>query len=193
MSKRKGSSNRKIDTRNVKETFLIVCEGTKTEPNYFRDFRVAGKIMVIGRNPIRIVKKAEELQASNEYDQVSCVFDRDQWTPNDFNNAIKNAEDKGFKVAYSNEAFELWYILHFYFLDTATSRHDYCKKLDVLLGKQYSKNSDTMYDDLLKRQDEAIKNAKKLLEQYKPCTPSQDNPSTTIFLLVEELNKSKSS
>ena len=76
--------------------------------------------------------------------------------------------------------------LHFEFLNSAISRHDYCKKLAFL-----PKNSHTMYDDLLKRQVDAIKNVKRLLKQYSPPTLFHDNPSTTVFLLVEELNKSR--
>jgi hypothetical protein len=38
-------------------------------------------------------------------------------------------------------------------------------------------------------QSQAIKNSKRLLEQYNPPQPAIDNPSTTVHLLVEELNK----
>lgn len=47
----------------------------------------------------------------------------------------------------------------------------------------------TMYDLLLERQPIAIKNAKKLIQQYIPHIPEKDNPSTNIYVLVEELNK----
>jgi hypothetical protein len=46
-----------------------------------------------------------------------------------------------------------------------------------------------MYDDLLSLQSKAIKNAKKLLLSYDPHNPEADNPCTTVFKLVEELNK----
>jgi len=49
MSKRKatyrGYSPRKVNTRDVKSRFLIVCEGEKTEPNYFKSFRVPKKVI----------------------------------------------------------------------------------------------------------------------------------------------------
>ncbi len=136
-------------------------------------------------------QSAKELksQGDDDYDQVWCVFDRDSWTKQDFNSAISNAEKYGFEVAYSNEAFELWYVLHFEFLNTGIPREDYMKKLTFLLGKKYQKNSGNIYDDLIDRQDTAIKNAKKLLKQYEPQNPEQDNPSTTVHLLIEQLNK----
>ncbi|WP_009630758.1 RloB family protein [Synechocystis sp. PCC 7509] len=187
-----GYSARKVNTREIKQRFLIVCEGAKTEPNYFKSFRVPKVVIEIqglGENPSKLVQSANELKSQDEYDQVWCVFDRDDWTKEDFNNAISSAKKYGFKVAYSNEAFELWYVLHFEFLNTGIPRNDYIKKLTSLLGKKYQKNSTTIYDDLLDKQDIAIKRAKKLLEEYEPSKPEQDNPSTTVHLLVEQLKR----
>ncbi len=92
-------------------------------------------------------------------------------------------------VAYSNEAFEIWYLLHFYFHDAATSRTQYKKMLTARLGFPYKKNDPAMYDHLLHSQDVAIRNAKNLLNSYANHIPSSDNPSTTVHVLVEELNK----
>lgn len=190
----RGYSLRKVNTREVKQRFLIVCEGAKTEPNYFRSFRVPKNVVEInvqglGENPSKLVQSAKELNKQGDYDQIWCVFDRDSWTIEDFNNAIKNAEAEGFKVAYSNEAFELWYVLHFEFLNTGIPRSDYLGKLTTLFGRRYQKNSETIYDELFQKQAIAIKNAENLLKQYAPHTPAKDNPSTTVHLLVKELNK----
>ncbi len=190
----RGYSPRKVDTREIRQRFLIVCEGEKTEPNYFRSFRVPKNVAEIdvkglGENPSKLVNSAKELKEQEEYDQVWCVFDRDDWSPQDFNNAIKKAESQGFKVAYSNEAFELWYVLHFEFLNTGIPRSDYVQKLNLHLKRKYQKNSETIYDELFEKQATAIKNAINLLNQYNPPTPAKDNPSTTVHLLVQELNK----
>lgn len=190
----RGYSPRKVNTREIRQRFLIVCEGEKTEPNYFRSFRVPKNVAEIdikglGENPSKLVHSAKGLKQQEEYDQVWCVFDRDNWTPEDFNNAIKNAESQGFNVAYSNEAFELWYVLHFEFLNTGIPRSKYRQKLTLLLNRKYQKNSETIYDELLERQPTAIRNAMNLLNQYNPPTPAKDNPSTTVHLLVQELNK----
>ncbi|MEH2463337.1 RloB family protein [Nostoc sp.] len=197
MSKKKinssGYSPRKVNTRKIRQRFLIVCEGSKTEPNYFRSFRVPKNVAEIdvqgvGENPSKLVQSAKELNKQGEYDQVWCVFDRNSWTIEDFNNAIKNAEAHGFKVAYSNEAFELWYVLHFEFLHTGIPRSDYLRKLTSLFGRTYQKNSETIYDELFEKQAIAIKNAENLLKQYNSQIPAKDNPSTTVHLLVKELN-----
>ena len=198
MSKRKsnsrGYSPRKVGTKEVIQRFLIVCEGEKTEPNYFRSFRVPKNVVEIdvkgvGEDPSKLVNSATNLKGQEEYDQVWCVFDRDSWPLQNFNNAINKAQKQDFKVAYSNEAFELWYVLHFEFLHTGIPRRDYCTKLNSLLKKQYQKNSEEIYDELLDKQPNAIKNANNLLKQYDPSIPAKDNPSTTVHLLVQELNR----
>lgn len=199
MSKRKtssrGYSSRKVDTKEIRQRFLIVCEGEKTEPNYFRSFRVPKNVAEInikgvGENPSKLVNSAKTLKEQDEYDQVWCVFDRDDWPLEDFNNAIKKAESQGFKVAYSNEAFELWYVLHFEFLNSGIPRSDYCQKLNHHLNRKYQKNSDKIYDELVENQAIAIKNSTNLLDQYAPHIPAGDsNPSTTVHLLVQALNR----
>ncbi|MEG3907527.1 RloB family protein [Microcoleus sp. w2-18bC1] len=200
MAKRKinsrGYSPRKVDTREVKQRFLIVCEGSKTEPNYFRSFRVPKNVVEVdvhglGEDPSRLVRSATDLKNKDgdDYDQIWCVFDRDSFPLENFNNAISSARSQGFSVAYSNEAFELWYILHFEYLNTGIPRKDYIRKLSLLLGKKYEKNSETIYNELLDKQPNAIRNAEKLLTEYDPHVPAKDNPSTTVHLLVQELNR----
>jgi|ERR687886_797604 hypothetical protein len=200
MAKRKinsrGYSPRKVDTKEVKQRFLIVCEGSKTEPNYFRSFRVPKNVVEVdvhglGEDPSTLVRSATDLKNKygDDYDQIWCVFDRDSWQPQNFTNAISSATSQGFSVAYSNEAFELWYILHFEYLNTGIPRKDYIPKLSSLLGKKYEKNSETIYDELLDQQPTAIRNAAKLLTEYDPHVPAKDNPSTTVHLLVQELNR----
>ena len=199
MAKRKktarGYSTRKVNTRKIIQRFLIVCEGEKTEPNYFRGFHIPTTVIIdikgLGCNPSKLVERAKELSKEEDYDQIWCVFDRDDWLLEDFNNAIDEAKNKKLKikVAYSNEAFELWYLLHFEFFHTGISRKDYCKKLTNLLGYKYEKNSETIYNDLLCRQTTAIQNAENLLSQYDKPNPARDNPSTTVHLLVKELKE----
>ena len=190
----RGYSRRKTNTRELRIRFLIVCEGTKTEPNYFNSFRVPKNVVEIdvrgvGKDPSQLVDDAKKIRDNDDYDRIWCVFDRDSWTPENFNNAISSAKSQGFEVAYSNEAFELWYILHFEYLNTATSRKDYGDKLSNHLEKPYKKNDPTIYDELLPRQETAIKNAKKLLNQYDRHDPANNNPATTVHLLVESLNE----
>ncbi len=60
--------------------------------------------------------------------------------------------------------------------------------LTKLLRHEYKKNSETIYEELKSKQHDAIQHAKRLLIEYERPNPESDNPSTTVHLLVEELN-----
>ncbi len=196
--KRKNRSlKRKSKYRGVPpESILIVCEGEKTEPNYFRAFRLSSAAVRVegwGANTLSLVKKAIDIREKAKdhdeiFDQVWCVFDRDSFPPQNFNAAINLALKENIKIAYSNEAFELWYLLHFHYYDSALSRNEYKKKLSELLNHPYKKNSQSMYKELLAKQNAAVKNAARLIKTYNPPDPGNDNPSTTVHELVQELN-----
>jgi hypothetical protein len=184
--------------RNLRR-FLIVCEGEKTEPNYFRKFpenpEVYDRIDIhgTGYNTISLVNEAIRLKLEAQkrrepYIEVWCVFDKDDFPIDHFMHAIILAGKNQIKCAYSIEAFELWYMLHFNFYDSALSREQYKEKLTELLGKVYRKNDEGMYQVLKKRLNTAIKNAKKLygLQYERPL--SEQNPVTTVFQLVERLS-----
>src|SRR5437867_9967969 len=97
-------SARKVNVQPTLPRFLIVCEGEKTEPNYFKSFRVPGvvlKVLGIGQNTIRLVREAIKRKREGDYDQIWCVFDRNSVPPQHFNDAIDLAEREGIKVAYS--------------------------------------------------------------------------------------------
>ena len=187
------SNQRRIDDREIVERFLIVCEGEKTEPNYFQEFRVPGRIVVIegtGRNTLTLVDEAIRLnsEAKTVYDQVWCVFDRDSFRADDFNNAIQKARAAGIRAAYTNEAFELWYLLHFDDHRSALNRNQYYPLLQDRLGHEYRKNSASLYHELQHRQGQAIRRAESLLAEYgAEHNPQQDNPCTTVHLLVKAL------
>jgi hypothetical protein len=203
----RGYSDRKSDIKPPIPKFLIICEGEKTEVNYFKKFPVSTKPKVIdldvrgeGKVTLSLVeralvlKKEEGLETNNEYkDQVWCVFDRDfkqeNFNAQNFNSAIALANKEGIRVAFSNDAFELWYILHFEYYESETHRQNYADLLEKRLGYKYEKNSETMYEELKDKQHHAIKHAKKLIQEYDPRMTGNHNPSTTVHFLVEELNK----
>src|SRR5207245_7644192 len=85
--RRRPYSERKVGVRELIPRFLIVCEGERTEPNYFGSFRVPRDVVAIevrgtGYNTVRLVRKAIQLKredSENSYEQVWCVFDRDSF------------------------------------------------------------------------------------------------------------------
>ena len=192
-----GFRRRRGQVRSLRQQLLIVCEGERTEPTYFNSFNAPKNVVTVvgvGGDPLQLIAEAiqrqmEATRSGLPYDQVWCVFDRDSWTRQRFMQAIDAAAGANFRVAYSNEAFELWYLLHFDFHNTAISRDTYKERLTRKLGFEYRKNHPDMYSILKNRQALAIKYAENLLAQYEPCDPANDNPSTTVHLLVQELNK----
>lgn len=164
----------------------------KTEPLYFDAFKVlTATVRCIGTgfNTVSLVNETIRLKSEKDYDQVWCVFDKDSFSNDNFNTAITIARNNEIEVAYSNEAFELWYLLHFSYVQTAISRHQYAGILNQYLPEPYDKVNKNMYSLLLKDQDTAIKNAKRLLEHQNLNNPATCNPITFVFELVEELNK----
>jgi hypothetical protein len=188
-------------TKDPAERFLIVSEGEKTEPNYFDNFGSSWiEVKAIGGQGQwrRVVEAAKELaDADGGFDEIWCVFDRDidgkNPTAKDlFNQALDLAKQYKFKTAYSIDAFELWFLLHFNFHDNATYRKDYSAMLTSRLGKPYKKNDPMLYRDLLDKQKVALKNARKLhLEIHSGTEDYSNDPCTTVYLLVEALIKNQ--
>ena len=189
---RRTSHDRAIDRRPQIPRILIVCEGERTEPDYFSQFKVTTTVKGEAMNTLSLVERTKSLRDEDKrFDQVWCVFDLDSFPKRNFEKAIQLAKKENIRVAYSNEAFELWYVLHFDYLQSQVDRKQYMTILDDRLGKKYTKDDRTIYDLLLPRQAQAIANAKRLLEQHHlQHLPSSDKkPSTTVHELVLELNK----
>lgn len=215
--KRKSASARRRrseDNRPVEVRFLIVCEGEKTEPNYFNALinnhnkkgsivRTA-EIKGAGRGTCSLVREAQEMQQELErknamtFDSSWVVFDKDDFS--DFDQAIYNAEKAGFKSAWSNESFELWYFLHFHYLDAQIHRNDYINKLEKVLeekiGKSFSykKNDPAMYGLLQEHgnEEQAKKWACDLRGLHLEKPYSARCPCTTVDKLVDELEHPES-
>jgi len=203
---------RKKDIRNKRKYYLIVCEGEATEPNYFEGLKqdlpkgvlTAYQIDIAGtgRNTQSLVDEALRLQTvyekntTRKIDRLWVVFDKDSFTPQDFNGAIQRCHNSDVGCAWSNEAFELWYLLHFQYYENAISRRRYKEMIEnhlkPILGNEfrYEKNSEQMYA-LLKEYgslDNAIRSAKRLAERFDGRQDyANHNPCTMVYRLIEEL------
>lgn len=219
MSKRKNFSpeiqekmrSTTAELRKIRGRILIVCEGKETEPNYFSSFPKMDNVSVVttgGKgSPSQVVKKALELRdkaKQSPYDAVWAVFDKDNFT--DFKTAIDTAQGKQIGCAWSNEAFELWFIYHFENPTSAISRNDYGSKIEAHVKQgakkqklsQYQKFSYQKNDGNVRRtlldcggnEENAIKWAEKQAqEQGKWHGENWDkhNPCTMVYLLVKQL------
>ena len=190
----KSSIKRGIPHRQPKRRFMIFCEGTNTEPWYFRSFRLVtatirsvtpagGNALVFVQNSIKKWQREKK-----DYDQCWVVFDKDQSTEQQFRDAIALAQQNKLRIACSNQAFEYWFVLHFRpHTGQPMPRADYAGILSAELQFPYRKDAQTakqMYKAILNRQPEAIERA----ERIWILQPYQES-STAVYQLVCELNK----
>ncbi|MCK4642522.1 RloB domain-containing protein [bacterium] len=187
---------KKRPERNERLKILIVTQGEKTEYNYFNDLKrierltnVSVSIKPKPKDPKKMIQAICKMNDIDSYDRIWCVFDIDEFTEKNIEKAISEAGEKKIKIVYSNQCFELWYLLHYHFFNTAILRKQYFSKLSKLLGNEYEKNAEDLYEKLSSKQPTAIKNAKRLLSKYASDSPFKNNPSTTVHILVEGLKK----
>ncbi len=205
-------TSRKQDIRAKRRYYLIVCEGTKTEPNYFNGLKknlppgvidtVDLEVEGTGHNTLTVIDDAQKISTRLErlsgrlFDEVWAVFDRDSFPDQNFNNAIAKGQDVGIHCAWTNEAFELWYLLHFQFFQNGMSRDDYEalieRELSEKMGRPYSyqKKSEEMYQLLRDYGDlkQAIARAKQLEAAFAGRTDyANHNPCTKVYELIEKL------
>jgi hypothetical protein len=186
--------------------YLIVCEGTKTEPHYLHellnDVGIRPQVVRIAPNdgvsPDRVVAHAvalykEDALAGDAYDTVYCVFDRDRHTT--FDAAVQrtldlSAEGKSFVAITSTPCFEFWLLLHFGY--SAQPFHPAGKKsvgdqvISALKTKQgfakYGKGQKGIYGQLKGKLDDALAHAERLRNQG--MATGSINPATDVDQLV---------
>ncbi len=210
--------SRRQGSRPKRRNILIVCEGEKTEPNYFEAFRktlVGGEgdrveVVGIGENTLNLVEKAKKIVEERSRSEkppfyyVWLVFDKDDFPNEHFDNAINLIAQENQKfcsgktphwyAAWSNEAFELWYILHFQeALGGALPRTSMCTLLSnyfreyLTINDGYKKNDPHLFSLLRPFMNVAIQRAERSFTQWENTLPHKCNPATRVFELVKLL------
>lgn len=209
--KKSNNSSYKIESVETNKIILIVCEG-QTEKLYFESFPVLGlKVKAVnlhGQTKSKLIKSTIEI-IKNEgnfiYDEVWCIFDMDvnqgQKEFADYDNAITKGKSLGYKIAYSNDAFELWFYLHYYHTEQQNHRKFYYQCLSREWDINYEKEGKRwdfcckIYTLLEKSpkasQEKAIERAKKLYNSQSNLRYHKQNPVTMVFQLVDFLNQNR--
>jgi hypothetical protein len=210
------NEQRPVRFRRYKYLFLIVCEDQNTEPAYFRQFKsqipkdtLYLREIGTGLDPKGVIdfaiieKNKLSVESRKDVDAVWAVFDKDDADKNDttikrFNDAFDNAKSNNIQIAYSNEVFELWLLLHLTDVDMKVALPR--QNIYGLLEEHIIKN--TAYStwkyqhgnaDILKiiqevgNQNNAINRAKILFTFHEGKAPIEANPSTKMHILVNEL------
>lgn len=190
------------------EYHLIVTEGTDTEPAYFGAIKeiinkrypekihldVSGE----GDNTISLFGRAKFLAGnnSNVYKHVWIVYDTDDFPADHIDRVLQlcvenSTEETMFHAIWSNQCIELWFLLHFSFMQSDIHRTEYWPKLTEHLKQigagEYMKNRKDMYQILYPYMDYAIGNAKRLNALNEGKLPSKAAPGTKVYELIEVL------
>ena len=106
----------------MKEIINNRYRNREIQENY--PIKVEGK----GRSTSVLVNEAIKRKNRGSFSKVWVVFDKDD--NSDFDEAAKLAEENNIEVAWFNESFELWLLLHFQDLNVAISRNQYLSSLN---------------------------------------------------------------
>jgi hypothetical protein len=199
---------RRPPRREPYDSVLIVCEGAKTEPLYFKGLLIAHQLSSAnihvmsadGSDPMSIVSFAEAQMAKVEadgvpYDKVFCVFDRNGHAQ--YNEALRrvassNAGRAGkLRTVTSWPCFELWLLLHYRYSAApfaAVGGESSCDRAMRELRTympNYRKGTPTVFADTAAKLNDAMRWARQL-KAHNVATGSL-NPATSVHELVEYL------
>lgn len=144
------------------EYHLIASEGTETEPQYFgaiqkiintkyRD-RIQLKVEGIGDNTVNLLMKVRQYvqNCGIVFKHVWIVYDTDDFPAENIDMVAQLCEEYSaqgetiYHAVWSNQCVELWYLLHFMYMDTDIDRSRYWPKLSDWLKNigagSYEKN-----------------------------------------------------
>ncbi|MBR3254658.1 MAG: RloB domain-containing protein [Clostridia bacterium] len=195
--------------RQAPANYLIVCEGKKTEPNYFNGLKrkinekYGNKVDVLipnidvkgtGMNTTSLVKYTQKTvnHANKVYGQVWVVLDKDDYNNEQFDSAINNCN---YNVAWSNPNFELWLIAHFKKVNRYISKDDVLEELSKEFQKKglgdYTKNDTNIFDKVTSegKLHTAIRNCEYMEKLNKDGQASQRNPMTRVYKIVDGLKE----
>lgn len=212
--KRKAKAADKLERRKAKrdsyDKVLIVCEGGKTEPNYFIElvdhYEINSANVAIdgscGSSPRSVYERAHSLYQAeaikgDPFDRVYCVFDKDSHDTYD-ETLTRIASEKPSSTFYATTSipcFEYWLLLHFRYTTKPYARagsssigNEVLKDL-VAVMPEYEKGGQKLFASLFGQLEYAKSNSVRTLQEANDN--HTDNPSTNVHELVEYLQDIK--
>jgi len=203
---------RKQNRRASYDRILIVSEGSKTEPNYFREIRTIYRLHTanvevrpseLGTAPIQGVQYAKELFEKGDrhkdiqpraFEKVCAVFDRDDH--DSYFDALRLAESLDgklrndakqavtFQAIASVPSFELWLLLHYEDIQAPLHRDEVMRRLKRHIHG-YEKGAGKAFATTSEHLATATRRAERLAERFTADTDPE--PFTAIVDLVKLL------
>ncbi|MFA7061921.1 MAG: RloB family protein [Pedobacter sp.] len=207
----------KLDKRRL---IILACEDEKSARFYFEHYfellKTSRKLSCLScvvathqhTDPTGVLKDLLNFSdvygnTYKDYDHRWIVIDRDEercggggHTLQNFNEALQKASKNrpAIKVAWSNPSFEVWYLLHFHYHNTAIDRDQVIVKLKQAMSTPYEKNDPDMFSKLSNLEkpqgrELAIRYGRRLHDDAKQAglQPADTNPGTSVYELVEVL------
>ena len=203
---------RKQGRRASYDRILIVSEGSKTEPNYFREIRAAYRLHTanvevrpseLGTAPIQVVQYAQSLFEDGDshkniqrraFEKVYAVFDRDDHDSyhealtlaSSLDGKLRNdaRQPVGFQAIASVPSFELWLLLHFEDIQAPLHRDQVMQRLKQHIP-EYEKGSGNAFALTCDHLARATRRAERLALRFTAQTDPE--PFTGIGELVKLL------
>lgn len=200
---------RKQGRRASYDRILIVSEGRKTEPNYFREIRARYRLQTanvevqpsgLGTEPLQVVQYAKWLFENGDrrkqiqpraFEQVYAVFDRDDHhtyfealqLAESLNGKLKNdgKQAVSFRAIASVPCFEFWLLLHFENIQNALHRNEVMHRIKHSMPG-YEKGVEDAFAKTASRLDIATQRAEILAQQY--SANDAPEPYTAVHELV---------
>ena len=198
------SLRRRVAFRTPKRTFLVFCEGTRTEPDYIKALRqepavrdsaavdIRIDLNASGTVPLTLVNAAAEARDRNsqeqgEIDEVWCLFDV-EWPQNHpkLPEARAKAAVSDVRLAISNPCFELWLALHF---ENHTAWLDNQAARKLIRGHDRSSGKGLDGAQYMSRRADAAHRARALTAKHAGDGTEfpDDNPSSGMYLFLEAI------
>lgn len=167
---------RKSKNLPVRNQFLILTNGKRSEKNYFEtlrsNFRSIYEITVkfLNDDPEALVNHA--IAEKKKTNRVFCVFDKDEFPDELVYRVMRTAKKNGIGIAFSNMAFEVWLIDHFHQCKDEKNNLQLISELDELLkvnghSQGYAKKDHGIIKNMfIPRLDDAVHNADLVSQKY---------------------------
>lgn len=193
---------------------LIVCEGTVTEPNYFKGVKcmltrqngrkIDIEVVGTGAHTLGLLHHAVSIceSAPDTYSDVWVCFDLDDFSAKQFDQVVTQcanmSADAGpttYHALWSNPCFEVWLLFHFGFttapISTAECQQRLSKSWKAAFDVPYKKNLQTIFALTAPKLDNAAKNtalAAAFHAQAGNDKPSEMNPQSSVQEFFEAIS-----